>query len=206
MSSIVNASYLILYSYMYIQLKDMVNKWSLDEADQTENLKAMILSFIEANQNEASIPQTSLPTEQQQQQQNLQNESSQVNKENSSTNSHKIISLDPAIMADLSTSNDNTNDTSDKHGSALLDEVDVSSSKQEGNNGGVEAGNNDTSPSPTTETATNDSRENRTTRSSQGSSRSDGLRECKEKFEHGVYVTFIQLRNGTKVFRQVKFR
>ncbi|XP_048491147.1 PH, RCC1 and FYVE domains-containing protein 1 isoform X2 [Beta vulgaris subsp. vulgaris] len=186
-----------------VQLKDMVNKWSLDEADQTENLKAMILSFIEANQNEASISQTSLTTEQQQQ--NLQNESSQVNKENSSTNSHKIISLDPAIMADLSTSNDNTNDTSDKHGSALLDEVDVSSSKQEGNNGGVEAGNNDTSPSPTTETATNDSRENRTTRSSQGSSRSDGLRECKEKFEHGVYVTFIQLRNGTKVFRQVKF-
>ncbi|KAL5998692.1 hypothetical protein ACLOJK_009637 [Asimina triloba] len=34
---------------------------------------------------------------------------------------------------------------------------------------------------------------------------SDG-EELTEQFEHGVYVTYIQCRNGTKVFRRVRFR
>lgn len=36
--------------------------------------------------------------------------------------------------------------------------------------------------------------------------RSEGGKEVIEQFEPGVYVTLLQLRDGTRVFRRVKFR
>lgn len=36
--------------------------------------------------------------------------------------------------------------------------------------------------------------------------RTEGGKEVMEQFEHGVFVTILQFRNGTKVFKRVKFR
>ncbi|KAH7858911.1 hypothetical protein Vadar_029275 [Vaccinium darrowii] len=38
------------------------------------------------------------------------------------------------------------------------------------------------------------------------SPKSEGQRQVIEQFEPGVYVTLVQLQNGTKIFKQVKFR
>lgn len=58
------------------------------------------------------------------------------------------------------------------------------------------------------------SREDETQPSSKDSSKSHGSstskaergKEVIEQFEPGVYVTLIQLQNGTKIFRRVRFR
>ncbi|PWA55816.1 hypothetical protein CTI12_AA424350 [Artemisia annua] len=51
----------------------------------------------------------------------------------------------------------------------------------------------------------NESSGSNTTKAKRQNSRSDGVKEVIEQFEPGVYVTLLQLSNGTKVFKRVRF-
>lgn len=64
-----------------------------------------------------------------------------------------------------------------------------------------EAGISDTSPD--TEGAAQPRAESG---SRSGASTSGGPKEVMEQFEPGVYVTLLQLGNGTKIFKRVRFR
>ncbi|XP_074291010.1 PH, RCC1 and FYVE domains-containing protein 1-like [Silene latifolia] len=204
------------------QLKDIVDKVS-PESSESEDLKAMqtqALAFVEASENEALDNQTGLTPPL---------ESGKPNLESTcSTKVRKTISLDPTVIGDLSqpadgnivqdASQEPSSDTTetvakDKSEDGGVDaDADVppppveseSSDRHGSENGQVEESQPPPSPSPEVDSTSNQGKENGQ-RISPGPTRGEGSRESIEQFEPGVYITYIQLRNGTKVFRRVRF-
>lgn len=204
------------------QLNEIVQKMP-SEFSETENLKAVqtqALAYIEGSANETSESQTSLPTGLQTKQQNFQNGNYGVNEATTSTRGHKTITLDPTVMGDLSQAGDNATqygnltpssdatETAPKDGLQVSNGPPSSGASEQVTNQGTENGAVEKPPKPeqppSSESMPNQSRENGAVRH-QASIRNEGSRESIEQFEPGVYVTFIQLRNGTKVFRRVRF-
>ncbi|XP_057531268.1 PH, RCC1 and FYVE domains-containing protein 1-like [Amaranthus tricolor] len=214
-----------------VQLKEMVDKFP-SEVSQSDNLKAMhtqILALIEANENEASNPQTSSAVEESQDHQNLQSSENNEAHDETCTRGHKIISLDSSVLGDLSASSENmiddstnqtpsssyttTSEPDAKHNvqdncvqESQEQSNDIDSSTNQSLEENSQAHESNPSSSLHIETRSNEGDEIGTSsRPSQTSSRGDGSRQSIEQFECGVYVSFIQLRNGNKIFKRVRF-
>ncbi|KAK9724307.1 hypothetical protein RND81_05G062700 [Saponaria officinalis] len=194
-----------------VQLKDIVDKVPA-EASESENLKAMqnlVLAFVEASENEASDIQPRIKTSPESEKQNLDKTRSLV--KSASTKVRKIISLDPTVIGDLSQPGDNADNIGQDATEAPPSELTETAAKDtseapelttnhESENGEVLGSHPPASPD--VESSTNQGKENAQRLTP---TRSEGSRESIEQFEPGVYVTFVQLRNGSKVFRRVRF-
>ncbi|KAJ8434834.1 hypothetical protein Cgig2_022113 [Carnegiea gigantea] len=200
------------------QLKEIMEKLP-PEVRESETFKAVqsqALTFIEASENEASESQTSLPVRLQPEQQSVQES------EATSTKGSKIITLDASVMGDLSQGGESLGQYADPASSSdpteanqvskeeVQDEKEVPSSEasESATNQGTENEAPLESKQPTSvdmDSVPNQGRVTGVTPPQASTSRSEGSKESIEQFAPGVYITYIQLRNGTKVFRRVRF-
>jgi len=207
---------------MFIQLKEIAAKIPPEVCENLKAIQTQVLASIEAIDSEAAESQASSTGGLDAADKILQNENNAV-KEGTSTKG-KLITLESAEIGNLSQAGENVaqggSETTSSNAIATLategpeDDVqdssrlpsDVSESSK------LQSAESEASEEPKSYSSSdadvvpNQRKENVAMPPQASTTRIEGARESIEQFEPGVYVTFIQLHNGTKVFRRVRFR
>lgn len=203
------------------QLKEIADGIPPEVCESLKAIQSQVLASIEAIDSEASKSQVSSKAGLDTTDKILQNEDNAV-KEGTSTKG-KLITLNSTEIGDLSQAGENAaQDDSETTSSNVTatpapegpeDEIQDSSrlpsdgpesSKHQGAES--EAPEEPKPPSfSDTDVVPSQRKENVAMPRQASTTRIEGARESIEQFEPGVYVTFIQLCNGSKVFRRVRF-
>uniref|UniRef100_A0A803LMQ5 Uncharacterized protein n=1 Tax=Chenopodium quinoa TaxID=63459 RepID=A0A803LMQ5_CHEQI len=105
---------------------------------------------------------------------------------------------------DTTTKHDSEDGTQEASEHPLSNEAESSANERSEENGGVQEPNQ--SPSPTTEFTPNQGNKSAASKlSSTSRNEGSGSDERTEQIERGVYITYLELSNGTKIFKRVRF-